>query len=202
MIRRSLTATVVALGLFSATPSLALEEIKGAALQLLSAVTLDGSARAELLKFRGTNDAFGAFFISPDGTTSAWYSGAFSQADADLAARTRCEWLAQTTCQRYAILSPTTPVGQFAIPKDARDGFREAIRNTSSGRYAAFAANAVGGWGSSWNFATPDGARDQALLGCGVEAAKGRAETSTDLRAAFERRGVFDCKVITTMIKQ
>ncbi|MEP5632133.1 MAG: hypothetical protein ABJP79_09650 [Tateyamaria sp.] len=185
-----------------ATTASALEEIKGSVFQILNQVELNADGQNELKRFRAAPAAYGSMYVSRDGSTGAWRSDQFSLAMARKLSETICRQVAQGPCVEIARAVPRNSVGAVAIPKRAQSDFRNAIRETTSGRYAAFAAHGMGGWGFGNNFNNLDEARTRAVLECQASSARDRAKHDKSRRQAFERAGLYNCAIIYTIQKK
>ena len=202
--RRTLKRASAVLAVLTATTvsATAFEQIKGGVFKQVSNITLSKDAQRSLNRFRRDNAAYGAYFVSADGSDWAWYGGLFSQADADKSAKALCEVDAGAPCTLFARITPGNAVGKVAMPASERAGLREALRDTTSGRFGALAAYPLGGWGSGFDFDTAEGARERATLECAAAAADDRASEDSDVRKAFDRNRLYDCKVVHVFQKQ
>lgn len=200
---RTRSFRVACVALCAAASSVAaLDEIKGGQFSLLSDIALGERSAEELAKFKRDREAYGAFYVSRDGVSWAWFTGMFSQASADKRAKTACEWRAPSGCVPLARMTPQNAVGEIAVPQHARSGLREALRETSSSNYGAMAANGLGGWGTSFDFDNVADARERATLECEASSATDKADAEPGLRRALERNGIFECSVVHVFQKR
>ncbi|MEO0699803.1 MAG: hypothetical protein AAFY81_08810, partial [Pseudomonadota bacterium] len=140
--------------------------------------------------------------VSPDGTSGGWHEGMFSMASAEKRARIVCELRAKRACVLYARIVPKNAVGAVAIPERARGDFASAIRKTTSGRFAAFAINGLGGYGFGSNFADLREAQQRAKLECEASSARDKAKADATRRSAFEKAGLYTCQLIHSVRKR
>ncbi|MEO0633547.1 MAG: hypothetical protein AAFY52_05365 [Pseudomonadota bacterium] len=196
--------TLGALALFalSALPGMALEPIKGATFSQVAQISLSDKAQKALERFRRTNDAFGAFFISEDGQHWTWYADMFSAKTAAKVAEIECETHSRRNCVLLARINPKNDVGELGVPSFALKGYREMVRKTGSGNFAAMAINGLSGWGSAFDFSDVSDARERALLECEAQSASEKADMERDVRQAFEKNKIFDCRIVFTMQKR
>ncbi len=198
--KTAISAAVVTFAL--AAPATALELIKGGKFTQVSNIVLSDSSKKALREFKRKNDAYAAFYTDKNGRGWVWYGAQFTAKDASRAAKLACEAIAKSPCVMIARIDPRNDVGGIGVPKDDQKDYREMLRDTSSSYYAAIAINGIGWWGMSFEYEEAAEAQAASLKTCKESSAKSRAnEDDAAIRKAFDRNGVYKCRVIFSLQK-
>ncbi|MEM8849921.1 MAG: hypothetical protein AAGE03_07775 [Pseudomonadota bacterium] len=174
---------------------------KGRAVKV-SAVALSDDARAEFERFATGAEPFAAMYVTSDGWSWGWQSGTFAAKDAKRMARILCESTSDLPCVLYARIVPMAGDATRGVPSSARDDIERGLQETGTGRHMAIAANGIGTYGYSFDYATAAQAEARALAECESWATTDRTNTDyTSVNSAITAAGLYDCRLMDSFAR-
>ncbi len=168
----------------------------GNVLVQLSQLPIGDHIQSDFDKFASTKAAYGAFYVSSEGTLSGWGTGYHSQEEADAHARIKCEARRGEPCLVYARLVPADGYEPVALNPAYSRTWRELVKDTENDKFTALAANGWIAQGTSINAVTLKVAQDQAMRLCEEDAVKFSTHLIPAMKRAAEQTGLFECRIV------